>query len=61
MSTSGKKDKSTLTKAAEPTKANTCCQFVVNITMMIFFGIYAFNNPDDYSDDKGCYYWKVES
>ena len=42
---------SPLTNAAKPTRANVCCSFMVNVTMMIFFAIYAFKNPDE--DD--CY------
>ena len=54
-----KKEKSTLTKAAQPTKFSACSQLVVNIVMMVFSGIYAFNNPDGYTDNKGCYVYKV--
>ena len=27
--------------------------------MLVFFGIYAFNNPDGYTSDKGCYVYKI--
>ena len=36
-----------LTKATKPTKANICCTFIINAIMLIMFGIYSFNNPDD--------------
>ena len=36
-----------VTVAEKPTKFNTCCAFIVNILLGVFFGIYAFNNPDD--------------
>ena len=42
---------SPLTNAAKPTKANVCCSFLINLTMLVFFAIYAFKNPDE--DD--CY------
>ena len=64
-SPASKSEKSMLTKAVEPTKGNTCCQFITNVTMMVFFGIYAFNNPDGYStssDNKdNCYAFKTSS
>ena len=34
-------------KATKPTKANACCTFVINVTMLIFFCYYIFNDPDD--------------
>ena len=27
--------------------------------MLVFFGIYAFNNPDGYTSDHGCYVYKI--
>ena len=38
---------SPLTNAAKPTKANVCCTLLINLTMLIFFAIYAFKNPDE--------------
>ena len=38
---------SPLTNATKPTRANVCCSILVNLTMMIFFAIYAFKNPDE--------------
>ena len=51
MGTTSETPGSPLTNAAKPTKANVCCSFLINLTMLIFFAIYAFKNPDQ--DD--CY------
>ena len=51
MGKSNETQGSPLTNAAKPTKANVCCSFLINLTMLVFFAIYAFKNPDE--DD--CY------
>ena len=47
MGTNSNKETSQLTKATKPTRANVCCTMIVNITMLVFSAMYAFNNPDD--------------
>ena len=39
-------------KKQGPAFASLCCTLVVNATMLVFFGIYAWANPDDSND---CY------
>ena len=39
-------------KQKGPTFASLCCTLVINTTMLVFFGIYAWGNPDD---GNGCY------
>ena len=51
------KNKSTFTMATQPNKFNTCCQFLINVIVCIFFAIYAFNNPDG---DADCYTYHVD-
>ena len=43
----GQPEKSTLLNVSKPTQMSTCCTIVVNLIMIVFFGIYTFNNPDD--------------
>ena len=51
MGTNSNKETSQLTKATKPTRANVCCTMIVNITMLVFSAMYAFNNPDN----SACY------
>ena len=48
-----------MSNAAKPTKINSICAYGVNLTMMVFMGIYAFDNPDGYSDTLGCYVYRT--
>lgn len=51
--------KSSLSIATKPTRMNTCCTILVNCIMLIFFGIYSFNNPEyEPSLGKGCYVYR---
>ena len=43
----GQPEKSTLLNVSKPTQMSTCCTIVVNLIMIVYFGIYSFNNPDD--------------
>ena len=57
MAQENNKNKSTFTMATQPNRFNTCCQFVINLIMCIFFGIYAFNNPEG---DTKCYTYQPD-
>ena len=43
-------------KKQGPALANLCCTFIINIIMLIFFGIYAFDNPEKGTE---CYVGEV--